>query len=219
MARKNRLKIKDDGLVVNADIRTEKLTETEIEDYTEIVRRDPQGSRVDRQVYDKESGEALEEGYGYRWVNEEGGEVDPDDVQYFEVVGGEEQRVEPHEPTLGRDRTLQPIRWVPLSELGEFLVTRTYEVWAEDGEDVSQLYELADHIRVHARAPVVPVVLQHSLQESWGIVTPQFYDDSFSLLMRVTRSRVEPQHHMPVLPQEDVDEEEERSPTQESPFR
>lgn len=221
MVRNNRLKIKQDGLVVNADIKTQKLEEKNIESQPEIVRRDPNRLEVTRELYDKATGELLEDGYGYRWVNEEGDEVPEDEVQYYQIVGGEEREVSRQEPTLGRGRTLKPVSWTSLGEIGEFLVTRTYEVWSENEEDISQLYELADFVRVRAQAPVVSVVLKRSILESWGIVTPQFYDDEFSLIMRVTRKRVEPQHHMPVLPEEveGFDEEEQRSGIeQESPF-
>ena len=218
MARRNTLKLKREGLAVNADVLVEKLEGRDVASPPEVVRRAAgSGERVTRQQYDKATDEPLAEGHGYRWVDESGEPVPSDDVEYYEVVGDEERRVERHEPTLGRGRTLTPTDWVPVATLGEYLVTRTYELWAEEEPDVEQLHELATHVDATMMAPVLPVVLRPSLVESWGILTPQFYEDTFTLLLRVTRSRVEPGHPMPV-PGRAEREAEPRHPTQESPF-
>lgn len=218
MVRRNTLKIRRDGLLVNADVRTEKLDEQPIDGGREVIRREAgTGQRVTRQAYDKATGRPLDEGYGFRWVDEDGEEVPEEDLEYYERAGDDERRVEPHEPTLGRGRTLTPEEWIPVGSLGAYLVTRTYEVWAEDEPDVEQLYDLAEHVSTSGMAPVLPVVLQPSLVESWGILTPQFYDRTFGLLMRVTRQRVEPEHPMPVPGYEEPGEEPPH-PEQESPF-
>lgn len=219
MARKNRLKLRHDGLVINATIYSEKMTPEAVDSRPEIVVRDEEGRRVEREQYDKATDEPLAEGYGHRWVTEDGEVVDSEALRRYQVLGGEEEEIDRHEPTLGRERTLQALDWIPIAELGEFLVERTYEVWAEDDPDVAQLYELAEHVRGTGMAPVVPVVLRRSVFRSWGIVTPYFYEDSFSLVMRVTDSRVSPEHEMPVRPDATGEEPEEtRSAQQEWPF-
>lgn len=215
--RTNTLKLRRDGLVVNAEVRTEKLDEESLGSHPEVVARDAAtGLRVEREQYDKATGDLLEEGHGYRWVNGEGDVVDDDDVRYYEVRDGGEREVERHDPTLGRGRTLSAVEWTPLSAIDAFLVTRTYEMWAEDEEDVDQLYELAEHVRASGEAPVLPVVVRPALLRSWGIVTPQFYDATFSLIVRVTRERVRPEHHMPIPGGETG--EPGRTLEQESPF-
>lgn len=224
--RKTRLKLKHQDLAINADIRTGKLSPEDLEDQPEIIRRDEQsGSLVIRQLYDKESGEPLEEGYGYRWINEEGEEVPSEDIQLFVVAGDEEQRFSKHEPTLGGERTLTAETWIPVGTIDGYLIDKVYELWGEDDEDVGQLYELAEHIRDFDEAPVVPFVLQPAHYRSWGIITPFFFEDSFSLIIRVTEQKIEPEHTMPILTDEELESipeapEEQAAPTleQDSPF-
>jgi len=220
MVRRNTLAVSRPGLTVNAEVRTEKLSPEDIEPKPEVVVRDERtGQRVERVQYDTATGEQLPEGHSYRWVNEDG-EVVPDEaLQYYEIVDGEERPVSRFEPTLGRGRTLSAERWIPLSRLGEFLVTRTYELWGEDDHDVAQLYELAEYVQTNWEPPVVPVVLQETLTKDWGILTPQFYDnDAFSIVMRVTRARVKPEHMMPIPEETAEDEAEFPTPQQEFPF-
>lgn len=222
MVRKNTLKIDHDGIVVNADVRLEKLEGRSFEQRHEIVYREAEsGERLERELYDTATGETLEEGYGYRWVTDDGRVVDRDDVEIYEKVDGREEReVRRHEPTLGRERTLEPEEWVPLGRMSEYLVTRTYEMWAEDAPDVRQLYDLAKSIRTRGEAPVLPVVLNRTIYRSWGVVTPQFYADDFSMIVQVTRERVDPEHRMPRPETAEVEVEESEVPTieQEPPF-
>lgn len=221
--RKTRLKLKHQDLAVNVDIRTGKLSPDELFEQSEVIRRDEgTGSLVVRQLYDKETGDPLEEGYGYRWVNEEGDEVPKEDVQLYVIEDDEERPFEKHEPTIGGDRTLSAETWIPVATIDEYLVERIYEIWGEDDADIAQLYELAQHIRDFDEAPVVSFVLQPSVHKKWGIITPVFFDDRFSLIIRVTNQKIEPEHAMPMLTDEDVeiadDDEEARTLEQQSPF-
>ncbi|PSP66429.1 hypothetical protein BRC85_09725 [Halobacteriales archaeon QS_1_69_70] len=221
--RKSTLKLTHQDLAVNADVRTKKLDPEDLEEQPEIVRRDARsGQLVVRQTYDKASGEALEEGYGYRWVNEDGEEVPKEDIEEYVLEDDEERQVEKREPTLGSDRTVEAIEWIPVAELDEYLIGKTYEMWGEDDADVAQLYELAEHIREFDQAPVVPVVLQPSYYQDWGIITPAFFEESFSIILRVTSRKIEPEERMPKLDVEDVreriDEEEGEVLEQETPF-
>lgn len=222
--RKSRLKLKHQDLAVNADVRTGKLTPEHVVDHPDIIRRDEQsGSLVIRQIYNKETGEPLEEGYGYRWINEDGDEVPKEDIQLYSVLDDEEQSFSMHDPTIGSDRTVTAETWIPVATIDEYLVEKIYELWGEEPQDVAQLFELAEHIRDFDEAPVIPFVLQQSIYKSWGVITPFFFDDSFSLIIRVTDQKIEPEHQMPTLTGEELDEieaEGEEAPTltQESPF-
>lgn len=223
--RKTRLKLKHQGLAINADIRTKKLKPEKLEEQPEIVKRDERtGSLIIRQIYDKETGDPLEEGYGYRYVNEEGEEVPKEDIQEYVVKNGEEKKFSKQEPTLGGGRTLEAIDWIPVAKIDEYLIEKTYELWGEDDTDIAQLYELAKHIVETDEAPVVPFVMQPTYYKDWGIITPIFFDDEFSLIIRVTSEKIEPDERMPQLSEEELEEkkkeEEEEAPTldQESPF-
>jgi hypothetical protein len=224
--RKSRLKLKHQDLAINADVRAAKLDPDDIGERPEIVRRDEQSDTlVVRQVYDKASGDPLEEGYGYRWVNEDGEEVPAEDVQLYTVEDEVERPFSKHEPTVGSDRVLTADTWIPVAQVDEYLVENVYELYGEDEVDVAQCYELAEHIRDFDEAPVVPFVLSASIYRQWGVITPVFFEDEFSLIVRVTTRKIEPEHRMPTLTAAELEEAMERAETadappleQESPF-
>lgn len=223
-ARKSTLKINKQGVAVNADIRTSKLDSNSVTSTPDIIERDAKsGELVTRQTYNKATGEPLEEGYGYRYVNESGEEVPKEDVKHYQIVDGEEQEFSFYEPTLGGSRTVTPHTWIPVDKIDEYLIDRTYEIWGEEDIDEAQLYELAELIREYGEAPVIEVVFQKSKYKNWGIITPQFFDDSFSMICRITREKIEPEHRMAKLTTEELEEktdEEEEAPKleQDSPF-
>lgn len=225
--RKSRLKLHHQDLAVNADVRTKKLSPENLEEKPEIIRRDEKtGTLVVRQVYDKATDEPLEEGYGYRWVNEEGDEVPTEDIQEYVVKDDEERPISKYDPTLGGDRTLEAIQWIPVATIDEYLIDKTYEMWGEDDTDVQQLLELAEHIRDFDEAPVVPIVIQPSYYKQWGILTPIFFEDEFSLIVRITSQKILPDERMPILSDEEVQAAKRRQETeaesehleQQSPF-
>ncbi len=198
--RKSRLRLRHQDLAINADVRTAKLTPEPVADEPEVVRRDERtGSAVTRELYDKRTGSRLEEGYGYRWVNEAGEEVPSEAVRLYVVEDGEERPFSMHEPTVGDERTLSAETWIPAAAVDEYLVETSYEVWGEERADVAQLYELAVHIRDFDQVPVVPFLLQPSIYLRWGIITPFFFDDSFSLIVRVTDRKIRSERRMPIL--------------------
>jgi hypothetical protein len=205
--RKSRLKLKHQDLAINADIRTTKLSPESIQERPEIVRRDERtGSLVVRQVYDKATKEPLEDGHGYRWVNEDGEEGPSEDIQLYAVKDDEESAFTKQEPTVGGERTIGAETWIPVASIDEYLVDKIYEIWGEERMDAAQLYELALHIRELDEAPVVPFVLQPSLYKSWAIITPFFYDESFSLIARVTDQKIQSEHRMSVPGSEEIEE-------------
>ena len=199
--RKSRLELENQGVAIDAMVRTAKLDPEDVVEQPEIILRDPEsGERVKRVAYDKESGESLTEGFGYRYVTEEDERVvSHDELAYYRIRDGREQRFDRFEPTLGAERTISPITWIPVHTIDRYLIERTYEMWGEDDADAEELYRLAKLIRDYGEAPVVEVVLRESTRMSWGIITPQFFADSFAMILRITRHRIEPQHQMPLF--------------------
>lgn len=222
--RKSRLQLKHQDLAVNVDIRTAKLTPEAVTDRPEIVRRDgTSGSLVIRQLYDKATGEPLTDGYGYRWINEDGAEVPHEDLVLFTIEDETETSFSMHEPTLGADRTVTAETWIPVGTIDSYLIQETYELWGEEPGDIAQLSELAAHIREFDEAPVIPFVLRESLYRRWGIITPFFFEDTFALIIRVTDQQIEPEHVMPMLTPAEAaamerDEEQPSPLEQDSPF-
>ncbi len=216
--RKTRLKLDHQGLAINADVRTAKLSPETLGVEPEIIRRDQKsGSLVVRQLYDKDSGDTLEEGYGYRWVNEDGEEVPSEDIQLFAVKDDEEQSFSKHEPTIGGDRTVTAETWIPVATIDEYLIENIYELWGEENTDIVQISNLASHIREFDEAPVIPFVMQPSIYKKWGIITPYFYEDRFAAIVRVTDSKIEAEQTMPILTEEEAAEAKEKAQAEQAP--
>lgn len=223
--RKSTLKLTKQGVAINADIRTAKLSAEDVVDTPDVIRRDAEsGELVVNQLYDKATDEPLEEGYGYRYVTESGDEVPKENIEYYHVDDGEEKRFTLYDPTFGGERTVSPFTWIPVATVDQYLVDRTYELWGEEDEDVAQLLELAELIRDYEEVPVVEVVFQPSRYKHWGMITPQFFEDEFALIMRITREKIVPEHRMTKVTKEELEEraakETDESPKleQESPF-
>lgn len=217
-ARKSRLKLEHQGLAINADIRTAKLSPEALTEQPEVLRKDQKsGSPVVRQLYDKATGEPLEEGYGYRWINDDGEEVPSEDLALYVVEDDEERPFSMHEPTIGGSRTVTADTWIPVATIDEYLVENIYEVWGEENVDVLQLINLAEHIREFDEAPVIPFVMRESIYKQWAIVTPYFYEESFALIARVTDHKIAAEHMMPVLTEDEVAEAEEKAKAEQAP--
>jgi hypothetical protein len=195
--RKTRLELHHQDLAVSADVRTAKLSPEDVGDRPEVVRRDEQsGTRVVREIYDKASGEPLVQGFGYRWVNEHGEPVPEADVRLSALDDGTEKPFSKHDPTVGNERVLTADAWIPVASIDEYLVAGVYEVWGETEGDEARLFDLAEHIRDFDEAPVVPFLLQPSVYKTWGIITPFFDEETFSLIARLTDRKIEPEHRM-----------------------
>ena len=217
-ARKSRLKLDHQGLAINADIRTAKLSAEALSEQPEVIRKDQNsGSPVVRQLYDKASGEPLEDGYGYRWINEDGEEVPSEDLGLYVIEDEEERSFSMYEPTIGSSRTVTAETWIPVATIDEYLVENIYEIWGQEKIDVVQLTNLAEHIRDFDEAPVIPFVMRESIYRKWAIITPYFYEDSFALIARVTDRKIEAEHMMPKLTEEEVAEAEEEAKVDEAP--
>ena len=219
--KKNVLRIKQDGLNINANIRTSKL-DAEKEASPEFVRRDAKtGQKVSRQYYDKGTGDDLNDGFGYYHVNEDGEEVPKEDIEYYQIFDDDhEEKVEPFEATMGAERTLKPTKWIPEQEADEFLISKMYEVYGEEDEDDAQLWDLAQYIDETGQAPVVNVVFRKGMKRYFGILTPYHDGDKFGMLLQLTVKKVNPTHEMETLTLDEVEEEQEdlNEPEMDDPF-
>jgi hypothetical protein len=227
-ARKGNLRMNQGDLQMNANVRFKKLKSEHLSK-PEIIRRDKKtGEEVTRKTYDKASGEMLEEGYGYKWMTKESGEEVPKErIQYFQVMDdGEEKQIQKRESTIGADKPVSPVKWISADEIQEYLVERVYEIWGENHDDELQLAEFANWYRDHGQAPVIPVVFRKKLYQDWGIITPYFDDNGdFSIIMRITKKKIQPQHEMDVMTHDeiqdelgDVHDEEVETVEQDAPF-
>jgi hypothetical protein len=215
--RKGIIKISRDDLAVLAEFETERLEATPIENPPDIARWDTGTDQpVVRQRYVKEDhdeidGEpALPEGtVGYRWVNEDGDVVPTDRLTYVQrKPDGSVEEVSKRETTVLKDEPLPVEKWIPVDDIGSFLIDSTYEVWGREAEDEAELQELAEYIDDTGEAPMFEWLLQPAFLKTWGILVPEFDEDrsEFSLIVKVTQKTIEPDHPMPVLEEAEVSE-------------
>lgn len=230
--RKGIIELARDDLIVRAHFETERLEPREIEDWPEIARWDAEADRpVVRERHVKESHEALEGEtalpngtVGYRYVTEGGEEVPKDRVTFVQVKpDGEVAEVKKRPSTVLKDEVVPVEKWVDRDAVEQFLVDDIYEVWGQEAEDEAELQELADHIEETGEAPMFVWMLQPTLYKTWGIMVPQFDEEAeeFSLFVKTTRKRIEPEHEMPLLEQSEVEDlvadSEQRYVEQEAP--
>lgn len=130
------------------------------------------------------------------WMDEDGNIVPSHDVQYYKVEpeSGKEVPVSPYEPTIGGDKLLKPITTIPLNKIDEYLLIKTYEVVPRTDDDNYLLYQIAQKIARTLQVPVYFAIFQKTFTPQFGIVTPSFNKNSYSMIMRIATEKVRPQH-------------------------
>lgn len=215
--RKGILKLSRNDLAVVASFETERLEAENIESPPEIVRWDAETDQpVVRQRYVKSTHEEIDgepplpEGTtGYRWVNEDGEAVPKERLTYVQrKPDGDVEEVNKRPTTVLKDEPLPVEQWVDLAKVGSYLVDATYEIWGEEPADEADLQKLASYIEEEGETPMVVWLLQPAFLKSWGLIVPEFDEEEerFSLVVKVTQKKIEPQHSMPVLEPGEVDE-------------
>ncbi len=215
--RKGIIELARGDLIVRAHFETERLEPREIEDWPEIARWDAEADRpVVRERHVKEGHEELEGEtalpsgtVGFRYVTEDGEEVPKDRVTFVQVKpDGEVAAVKKRPSTVLKDQVVPVEKWVAREDVEQFLTDETYEVWGQEAEDEAELQELAEYIEESGEAPMFVWMLQPTLYKTWGIMVPQFDEDAeeFSLFVKTTRKRIEPEHEMPLMEQAEVED-------------
>lgn len=211
------LDLSRDDLDVEAAFETERLEAESIEEPPDIARWDPETDQpVIRQRYVKPDHEeiddepALPEGtVGYRWVTEDGEVVPTERLTYVQrKPDGSVEPVDKRPTTVLKDEPLPVERWVSRDEVDTFLVESTYEIWGREPADEAELQRLAEYIEADGETPMVVWMLQPAFLKSWGVVVPEFDEDEeqFGLVVRVTQKKIEPEHSMPLLSAEEVED-------------
>lgn len=215
--RKGIIQLTREDLAVTARFETERLEAHDIEAGPEIARWDSETDQpVVRQRYVKETHDDIDgepplpEGTsGYRWVNEDGEEVPKERLTYVQLKpDGEVEGVEKRPTTVLKDEVLPVEKWVDRDVVDRFLVESTYEVWGREAGDEVELQKLAEYIEEAGETPMFVWMLQPEFFKTWGILVPQFDegDQSFSLFVKTTRKRMDPEHEMPIMSVEEVED-------------
>ena len=215
--RKGIIELAREDLIVRAHFETERLEPREIENWPEITRWDAEANRpVRRERHVKSSHEELEGEtalpngtVGYRYVTEGGEAVPKDRVSFAQVKpNGEVEEVKKRPSTVLKGEVVPLEKWVDRDAVEQYLTDETYEVWGQEAEDEAELQELAEYIEESGEAPMFVWMLQPTLYKTWGIMVPHFDEEAeeFSLFVKTTRKRIEPEHEMPVLAQTEVED-------------
>lgn len=216
-ARKGIIQLSRGDIAVAAKFETERMEEHELEEAPEIFMWDKQADQpVVRERYAKAAHEEVEDEpalpkgtVGYRYVNEDGEKVPSERIVYLQrTPDGDRERVQKRPSTVIKDEILPVEKWVDHEDVEDFLVESTYEVWGRDEEDVVELQRLAEYIEERGEAPMFVWMLQPDFFKTWGILVPRFDEDAheFSLIVQVTRKKIEPAHEMPILTQKEIQE-------------
>lgn len=215
--RKGVIQVTRENLAVAANFETEKLEAREIEDAPEIARWDSETNQpVVRQRYAKEAHDDIEDEpalpkgtVGYRYVNEDGDEVPNERLTYVQLTPeGDAEEVEKRPSSVLTGEVVPVEKWVDRDAVDTFLVESTYEVWGQEAADEAALQELAEYVEEAGETPMFVWMLQPEFYKTWGLLVPQFDEDAdeFSLFVKTTRKRLEPNHEMPVLSQSEIEE-------------
>jgi len=160
---------------------------------SEIKLVDPE---TQEQVPQHETVEILEH-YKYRYLNEEGREVDDEEIQYFAVrEDGSEQEVSPFERTT--ELSIPEENWIPSTSVDEFLVESLYELFHSDDKVARQLFEEAERRLKEDKVGITTFSWGRGFIQYYAMVEPIMREGKFVWLLKLTQTKAEYQHMMDI---------------------
>lgn len=143
------------------------------------------------------SSEALEilEHYKYKLVDEEGNEVDKEDVQHFAVQkDGKETPVSPFSRTAIID--IPDENWVPSPSIEEFLITSVYEIFAGEKEKAvaRALFEEAEKRLNADQIGITNFSWGRGFIQYYAFLCPFFKDGKYVWLMKLSDTKLAYNH-------------------------
>ena len=192
------------GIPLRANIRLKRLS---VEDYYEVPRvimKDRDGRSVISKLVDAMTG--LEIGVGTTGtkfhrllVNTEGRTVPASEIRYFQVLSdGSEMEISRFESNIGAGKDLRVEAEIEESEAERYLYESVYEINGEKDIDDEVLFSIAQNLIQDKKALVVTVVFRKGFKKSWGLIFADVFNSSFSMTMRVSRTKLEALHPMRV---------------------
>jgi len=177
------LRSEAEDLAIQTEIRYAKMDSRDVDIALKVIARSKSTGKLVRYGYIGE--------YHKGYITEDGEEVPPSDVQYYQVIGDEEIPVEKFK----RTKILDVIKYIPLSKLDRYLIENQYEVWSED---VPALWKLAQWLRKNDKVAVARYSFGNSFKEYYALIYPHIEDGKFVLIMALTRMNLEFKHLMPI---------------------
>lgn len=184
---------------VNANIKIDKLDPAEIMGYPNIVMKDKEGNEVKWVSIDKATGkiigEGIEEGSRIQklLMNSKGDTIPYHEVVYYQKLdNGKEVEIQPYEATFGKNRKVDIDKVIPAEDVENYLIESTYQVYGQKVDDDEPLYAIAKDLYDSGKVGIVPVVLRQGFKKYWGLIRPTLHKDKFSVVMELTRAKIQP---------------------------
>ena len=192
------MKIKD--VPVSANIKIARLKPEDVTGTPEIVMKDTKGNMVEWQSLDRATGELIGKGIPLGspkiqkvLMNDKGDQIPRDQLVYWQKKGEKLEKISPFEANIGKDRPLKITKTLPKEQTDEYLVDSTYQMVGKTQADDEGLYAIAKHLYDNGLIGVAPITLRSGFKKHWGLITPHLSKDKFSVIVRLTRAKIEPQ--------------------------
>lgn len=190
---------KVNGVPVKAHVKIDKLNPEDILGVPEIVLEDRDGNKLDWVSIDNATGKIIGEGLGekqpkYKRVlmNPKGQIIPKSEVQYKQRVGEKLKEVSPFSSNIGKNKELKIEKIMPKEEINKYLIESTYQLVGQTDENDGEIYTIAKDLFDKGMVGIVPIVFREGFKKQYGIITPIFKKDRFSVIVRITRARIEP---------------------------
>lgn len=178
---------------INVDIRYERLTAKEIEEFVkESIEARVNGKPVKRRAVCSKCGEVTNIKYFY--VDDDGNRYDEKQVEYYQNLDGKWIPIE----KLSRTKEIE-CREIPLVKLEDYLIESEYELFADNPHSHNALLDLANYLRENNLA-LASRYSSGGFREYIAFIYPKFLDGGFILIMALTRTKKQYRHIMPTTP-------------------
>ena len=133
-----------------------------------------------------------------QFVTEDGKIVNKADVTPYQLTSdGEELPIDKFDSTIGVSKITKPLKNINNSQADDYLVEKIYSLIPQTDEERLNMYELAKYLEEHDESIIIPFVASKGFNKHWGIITADVDESEgkFDLIMKVTRSKVNPIKH------------------------
>jgi hypothetical protein len=188
------------GVPVKANVKIDQLNPEDLVGVPDIVMKDKAGSNLRWESIDNATGNIIgkgrEEGqssYKRVLMNEKDQIIPSSEVVYYEKdKDGKVRKVQQYESNIGGNKDVQIEKVLPKEEEEKYLVESTYQLVGQKESDDEGLYAIAKELYDTGKMGVISVVFRQGFKKSYGLVVPTLYKDKFSVIVRMTRAKVEP---------------------------
>jgi len=186
---------------IDVEVRLKKVSAEGLVPQPTIVMRTEDGRLVEAKRVTP-NGEVLET-YHWRYFTEDGEEISPKEIHYFQVMDdGSEREVRPFD----RTSIINVVKEVPRASVeGLFIIEGIYELFVRKGKktkedeyqrDLKLLYEEAERYYKNDLAGLAVFSWGRGFKQYYAIIHPVFRDNKFVWVMSLTRSKIVYQNMM-----------------------